>query len=81
LHALNRERALINELRRIAVSPPPDALELASFVEQKSIEKFDGYLGDDLLVLAFSCEHLDVVGLPAVAANIVGSLLVSAPPN
>jgi ATP-dependent helicase Lhr and Lhr-like helicase len=79
--AADREPALIVELRRLAASPPPDALELASFVEQKSIEKFDGYLGEDLLTLAFAHEHLDVEGLPAVAANIVGSLHGSASPN
>lgn len=72
--AAEREPALVVELRRLAVSLPPDALELASFVEQKSIEKFDVYLGEDLLTLAFAREHLDVEGVPALAANIVGSL-------
>jgi ATP-dependent Lhr-like helicase len=70
----NHEQVLIVELKRLAESPPPDALELASFVEQKAVEKFDGFLGEELLTLAFAREHLDVEGLPAIAADIVKSL-------
>jgi ATP-dependent Lhr-like helicase len=70
----NHEQVLIAELKRLAESPPPDALELASFVEQKAVEKFDGFLGEELLTLAFAREHLDVEGLPAIAADIVKSL-------
>ena len=72
--AANREEALLRELECLASSPPPDALELAGFVEQNAIEKFDCYLGEDLLTLAFAREHLDVQGLPVIAAELLSNL-------
>jgi ATP-dependent Lhr-like helicase len=70
----SREDALARELSRLASSPPPDVLELAAFVEQNVIEKFDVYLGGDLLTLAYASEHLDVEGLPVIAAALRASL-------
>lgn len=72
--AANRHEQLVAELARLAASPPPDALELASYVEQNIIEKFDPYLDRELLMLAFAGAHLDVTTLPATAANLLGSL-------
>jgi ATP-dependent Lhr-like helicase len=69
--AASREDALVRELSRLANSPPPDALELAAFVEQNVIEKFDSYLDDELLTLAFASEHLAVEGLPAIAEDLL----------
>jgi ATP-dependent Lhr-like helicase len=65
------EVALIAELSRLAISEPPDALELASFVEQKAIEKFDGYLSDELLTIAFARERLEVSDLPEIASSLL----------
>jgi hypothetical protein len=36
-------------LGSLATGPPPDAVELANLVEEKIVEKFDAFLGDDLL--------------------------------
>jgi ATP-dependent Lhr-like helicase len=72
--AASREDALRNTLSDIANSAPPDALELAEFVEQNVIEKFDPYLGRELLTLAFAHQHIDVESLPAVAAQLLVDL-------
>jgi ATP-dependent Lhr-like helicase len=72
--AANRADGLARELERLANGPPPDPLELARHVKQNVIEKFDLYLGADLLTLAFAREHLDVQGLPIIAAELLSSL-------
>jgi ATP-dependent Lhr-like helicase len=66
-----RLEPLIAELTRSASGVVPDALALASHVEQNVVEKFDSYLGNDLLNLAYAGEHLDISGLPAVAATLL----------
>jgi ATP-dependent Lhr-like helicase len=72
--AANREDELARELECLANAPPPDPLELARHVKQNVIEKFDPYLGADLLTLAFAREHLDVQGLPIIAAELLSNL-------
>ena len=67
----HHEQALKRELARLATSPPPDALELAALVSQKCIEKFDGYLGDELLTLAYATDRIDTNALPGVAAMVL----------
>jgi hypothetical protein len=46
-------------------------MELASHVKQKAIEKFDGYLSDELLTFAFARERIDVSDLPLVARKLL----------
>lgn len=67
----DRMAPLIGELTRLAGGIVPDSLVLASHVEQNVVEKFDPYLGNDLLNLAYAGEHLNVSGLPAVAATLL----------
>jgi ATP-dependent Lhr-like helicase len=69
--AANDEIRLVDELGRLARTPPPDAFDLASYVKNKISEKFDIYLGDDLLTLAFATERLDVDDLPDLAARML----------
>jgi hypothetical protein len=70
----DKEAALVTELKRLASEPPPNALELARLVENKAVEKFDMFLGDDLLNLAWARDRLDVDSLPTVAATLQMSL-------
>ena len=72
--AVSRHDALALELDRLAKSAVPNALDLAADVEQKAIEKFDAFLGEDLLTLAFAQERLDVSDLPRSAAELRASL-------
>ena len=69
--AAEREAKLRAELAKLANSPPPDPVELSLGVEQKASEKYDCYLGDDLLSLAYASERLDAVVLPGLAAEIL----------
>lgn len=69
-----KEASLVTELKRLASEPPPNALELARLVENKAVEKFDMFLGDDLLNLAWARDRLDVDSLPTVAATLQMSL-------
>lgn len=41
------------------------------FIEQNVVEKFDSYLGDDLLNLAYAGQNLDVAGVSAVATVLL----------
>jgi ATP-dependent helicase Lhr and Lhr-like helicase len=72
--AAEREATLIRELERLAAEPPPDSLELAALVENKAGKKFDMFLGDDLLTMAWARDRLDVAGVPKLAASIFTSL-------
>jgi ATP-dependent Lhr-like helicase len=47
-------------LRQMAGSPMPDPIELASHVAVKEKEKFDGFLGDDLLTAGYAARDLDL---------------------
>jgi len=69
-----KDTALAAELKRLASEPPPDALDLVALVENKAVEKFDTFLGDDLLNLAWARDRLDVASLPAVAATLQTSM-------
>ncbi len=68
--------ALVSILSALAVATP-DALELANEVKNKVVEKFDSFLGDELLDLASAHDRIDVAGLPALAARLLGSLRAS----
>jgi len=47
-------------LRELAGSPLPDPIELAEQVAVKEKEKFDEFLGDDLLTAAYAARDLDL---------------------
>lgn len=49
-------------LERLAARGPGDANELASRVKDKAIEKYDGYLPDDLLNSGYASSMLDAAG-------------------
>lgn len=67
----HQEETLKSELSRLANLPPPDALELASYVKQNVIEKFDKYLSNELLTLSFSRERIDPKNLPIIAEALL----------
>lgn len=71
-----QQEALVSNLSALAAGPP-DALELAEAVENKVIEKFDPFLGDELLDLAWARDRLDIAGLPALASELLRSLQAS----
>jgi hypothetical protein len=53
---------------------PGEAMALAALTENKEIEKFDSFLGDELLTLAWSRDRIDSDGLPALAVGLLASL-------
>jgi hypothetical protein len=63
----------VNSLATLA-AVPPSALELADAIKNKVIEKFDPFLGDELLDLACARDRLDTTGLPALASELLRSL-------
>ena len=71
------EKALLTELKRLETGDVPEPLELATFVSQKVIEKFDGYLDDDLLILPSPANTLDTSHLPQLAAEMLRCFLCS----
>ena len=68
------EAPLVSTLGGLAVEPQQDAVELAKLVKNKIIEKFDAFLGDDLLQLAWARDRLDVACLAALASRLLASL-------
>lgn len=71
---VEQQSALIDELRRLADGVAPAPLQLAAQVQNKELEKFDTFLGDDLLTLAWARDRLDVAGLPQLAGELLESL-------
>jgi ATP-dependent Lhr-like helicase len=57
----NAER-LRGELRRMTEAGPADAVALARTVRNKHAEKYDGFLGEELLALDYAKRSLDVEG-------------------
>lgn len=60
-------------LSSLAAPPAPAAEELAQAATDKEVEKFDGFLGDKLLTLAWARDQLDVASLPDLAAALLKS--------
>jgi hypothetical protein len=58
----------------LAEGAAPSALELASMVKNKEVEKFDPFLGDELLDQAWAHERLDVSSLTDIAGHLIQSL-------
>lgn len=70
-----KESALVSKLSSLESGPPPDAVTLATLVENKEVEKFDSFLGDELLTLSWARDRIDTDCLPAVAAGLLASLV------
>ena len=75
----DKEAGLVETLSALAGGTPLDALELARLVENKEIEKFDAYLGDELLALAWARDRIDVENLPAMASILLSGLALGEP--
>jgi ATP-dependent Lhr-like helicase len=71
---VEQEAALLAVLRLMAASPAPDPSELATMIQDKAVEKFDPFLGDDLLITAWAHDRLDGADVPEVAARLLSSL-------
>lgn len=69
--AAARQDTLIVELRRIAEGNIPTTIELAALVEQKFIEKYDGYMDDFLLNISYGNEHIDINKLANLSIEIL----------
>jgi ATP-dependent Lhr-like helicase len=57
-------------IQELATAPPPDPLALARTVRIKVRDKYDRYLGPDLLTLAYASRALDVPGTWALLADL-----------
>jgi ATP-dependent Lhr-like helicase len=58
-------------IQELAADPPPDPLALATTVRAKAHDKYDRYLSDDLLDLAYAARALDVPGAWTTLAELV----------
>jgi ATP-dependent helicase Lhr and Lhr-like helicase len=58
----------------LAYGHVPSAVELARMVKNKEVEKFDDFLGDELLDQAWAKDRLDVSSLPEIAGHSIKSL-------
>ena len=65
----NREQ-LLELINNLAAAPPPDPVALASTVRAKLHDKYDRYLSDDLLNLAYAARALDIPGAWACLAEL-----------
>lgn len=61
-------------LRDMASGPPPDPVELAAPVPEKQAEKYDRYLGEELLTLAYARGNIDAARVPGLAADLLAGL-------
>lgn len=61
-------------LRALADGLVPSAIELAGMIKNKEVEKFDSFLGEELLVQAWAHDRLDVSLLREIAGQLFRSL-------
>lgn len=66
------QQEVIEVLRRLASSPPPDPIILARAVDNKLAEKYDDYLGEDLLCRAWAAGRIDADAIPHAARSLCG---------
>ena len=71
-----RETVLVRELDRLTVGAMPDPHELARLVENKAIDKFDAFLGESLLEMAWSRDQMDFTLLPKLAGALLHSMKI-----
>ena len=57
-------------VRRLAAQPPPDPLALADTVRAKTHDKYDRYLSEDLLNVAYAARALDIPAAWAALADL-----------
>jgi ATP-dependent Lhr-like helicase len=67
------EGSVAEALERV-VEDPPEALELATIVENKVVEKHHWALGEALLVADYASSRLDVAGAVRAARALAGSM-------
>lgn len=67
------EERLLAALVEMSNAPPPDPLELARLVPEKQFDKYDCYLGDELLSLSYARERVDAASVPELAARLASS--------
>ena len=75
--SVEHRAGLKKALTALAEGQFPSAVELAAMVENKEVEKFDPFLGDELLDQAWAHDRLDVSSLTDVAGHLVRSLQAS----
>ena len=71
-----REAVLVRELDRMIVGATPDPHELARLVENKVIEKFDAFLGESLLEMAWARDQLDFTPISTIASALLDSIKI-----
>ncbi len=71
---VEHKEKLMKTLSDLTNGSLPSVLELAGMVENKIVEKFDMFLGDELLDLAWANDRLDVSSLPDIASELLRSL-------
>jgi ATP-dependent Lhr-like helicase len=71
---VENERELVSILTLTAGAPPPDGIDLAKLVKNKVIEKFDSFLGEELLTLTWASDRLEPSSLPKSAFELLRSL-------
>jgi ATP-dependent Lhr-like helicase len=57
-------------IQELAAASPPDALALADIVRTKTRDKYDRYLGEDLLNLAYAARAIDIRATWATLADL-----------
>jgi ATP-dependent Lhr-like helicase len=72
--SVDHRAGLEKALKALAEGHVPSAVELAAMVQNKEVEKFDSFLGDELLDRAWAHDRLDVSSLTVVAGHLVRSL-------
>jgi ATP-dependent helicase Lhr and Lhr-like helicase len=68
-------------IQKLAASPQPDPLVLAEAVRTKTRDKYDRYLGEDLLNLAYAARALDVPTAWATLADLADLPRPDDPPD
>jgi ATP-dependent Lhr-like helicase len=65
------QQRLRHVLHAIASAPPPDPVSLAALVPDKMRDKFDVFLGEELLRQDWASENIDAARIPALAAFVL----------
>jgi len=68
---------LIAHFTALLAGPPPDQIELASRVHNKTTEKFDPFLPESLLNVGYAAKSLDVPGAWKTLASVVDAEIPS----
>jgi ATP-dependent Lhr-like helicase len=68
-------------LKSLATIPPPDPRALAALVPEKELDKYDEFLGADLLTTAYAERKLDVSAAWAALPELVSAARQQVPPR